>query len=159
MTMTGHGSEVGAIPVAPRADDWFGAVVRAGAQLEQRLSSPDRLDEIAVRLAAVAMQLDCRMVTGASHVGDQLAGVLAARSGGRLALWAQNGTPGTVLIVDGILASGVQIASAARRARQSGAQRVVGAAVLADPAGLAMCRDDLGDEVVALEEMAAAERT
>lgn len=70
--------------------------------------------------------------------------------------WAQNGAHGTVLVIEGVLASGAQLTSAAKRARAASATRVVGAAVIAEPNGLASCRKELGDEIHALRELALA---
>jgi hypothetical protein len=96
------------------------------------------------------------MVTGASPLGHQLAGLVVGMTKSPLALWAQNGAHGTVLVIEGVLASGAQLSSAAKRARAAGATRVVGAAVIAEPNGLASCRKELGDEIRALGELALA---
>ena len=84
------------------------------------------------------------------------AGLVVGMTKSPLALWAQNGAHGTVLVIEGVLASGAQLTSAAKRARAAGATRVVGAAVIAEPNGLANCRKELGDEIHALRELALA---
>jgi uracil phosphoribosyltransferase len=61
-----------------------------------------------------------------------------------------------MLVVEGMLVSGAQMARAAARAKAAGAERVVGAAVLAEPTGLASCRREIGDEITALRELRLA---
>jgi hypothetical protein len=141
----------------PRPDgDWIEVILRAGRELEDSLTDPDRLREVTAQLAEVAAATGAGMITGASPLGHQLAGLVVGMAKSPLALWAQNGAHGTVLVVEGVLASGAQLTSAARRARAAGAARVVGAAVVAEPNGLAMCREELGDEIRALGELALA---
>lgn len=135
---------------------WIEVIHRAGQDVEDALTDPAQLRDMTRRLAAVAADTGAAMVTGASPLGHQLAGLVVGMTQAPLALWAQNGAHGTVLVIEGVLASGAQLTSAARRARAAGATRVVGAAVIADPNGLEHCRRELGDEVRALEELAVA---
>lgn len=141
----------------PRPDgDWIGVILRAGRDLEESLADPDRLREVTAQLADVAAVTGAGMITGASPLGNQLAGLVVGMAKPPLTLWAQNGAHGTVLVIEGVLASGAQLTSTARRARAAGADRVVGAAVVAESNGLASCRKELGDEVRALRELALA---
>lgn len=137
----------------PSPEGWLTAALGQARALESSLTNADRLDAVAGAIAQIANRLDCQMVTGASRVGDQLAGVVVARSDGRLTLWADNGAHGTMLVIEGYLYSGAQTTRMADRARRAGSDRVVGVAVLAEEAGLSRCRADLGDEVVVLEPM------
>jgi adenine/guanine phosphoribosyltransferase-like PRPP-binding protein len=137
-------------------EHWVTAVTRVGRDLEEELADPAALRAITEALAEVAIETNAQMVTGASALGNQLAGVLAAGDHPSLQLWARNGAHGTVLVIEGVLASGVQMARTARRAREAGAERVVGAAVLAESSGLEMCRGDMADEVRALRELVLA---
>jgi hypothetical protein len=89
-------------------------------------------------------------VTGASRLGDQLAGVVVAQSSGKLSLWAENGAEGTVLILEGLLATGTQLVMTAERAREAGATGLVAAAVLADPSVLESAEQELGGALIAL---------
>jgi hypothetical protein len=138
------------------AGSWIEEIHRAGRDLEDSLTDPDRLKELTLQLAAVAADTGAAMITGASPLGHQLAGLVVGMTKSPLALWAQNGAHGTVLVIEGVLASGAQLTSAAKRARAAGATRVVGAAVIAEPNGLASCRKELGDEIHALRELALA---
>jgi hypothetical protein len=131
-------------------DGWEAEIASAARALEDALGTQEDRDLIVGKLAGVAQDLECQMVTGASRVGDQLAGLLVGQAGDTLKLWAKNGAEGTVLVIDGVLATGAQIALTAGRAKRHGATRVVGAAIMADPIGLAVCRAELGDEVIAL---------
>jgi hypothetical protein len=137
-------------------EHWVMAVGRTGRDLEEELADPASLRAITAALAEVAIDTGATMVTGASPLGNQLAGALAAGDHPSLQLWARNGAHGTVLVIEGVLASGVQMATTAKRARLAGAQRVVGAAVLAEARGLEMCRNEMADEVRALRELALA---
>jgi hypothetical protein len=139
------------------AENWAVAITRAARGLEESLASPERLRDLTDQLSVIAERAGADMVTGSSPLGNQLAGSIVRSSARPLALWVANGARGTVLIVEGVLASGAQLTAAARRARAAGAARVVGAAVLGVPAGLAMCREELGDDVAALEELSIAE--
>lgn len=137
-------------------EHWVTAIVRVGRNLEEELVDPAALRAITAALAEIAIEMNAQMVTGASALGNQLAGALAAGDRPSLQLWAQNGAHGTVLVIEGVLASGVQMARTAKRARAAGAERVVGAAVLAEASGLEMCRGEMADEVRALREMVLA---
>ncbi|MFI5259441.1 MAG: hypothetical protein ACHQ01_07535 [Candidatus Limnocylindrales bacterium] len=137
-------------------DSWIEAIRRAGRELEDSLTDPARLKDLTVQLAAVAADTGAAMITGASPLGHQLAGLVVGMTKSPVALWAQNGAHGTVLVIEGVLASGAQLTSTARRARAAGAVRVVGAAVIAEPNGLASCRKELGDEIRALRELVVA---
>jgi hypothetical protein len=149
--------EVDDLAPQPRPhSEWIDVILRAARELEESLGDPARLGEVTSQLADVAAATGARMVTGASPLGHQLAGLVAGKAKSPLALWAQNGAYGTVLVIEGVLASGAQLSSAARRARAAGADRVVGAAVIAEPNGLAACRRELGDDIRALSELVLA---
>lgn len=137
----------------PSPEGWLTMALSQARALEASLAQAGRLDTVAAAIAHVANRLDCQMVTGASRVGDQLAGAVVARSAGKLTLWADNGAHGTMLVIEGYLYSGAQTTRMAYRARRAGSDRVVGVAVLAEEAGLSQCRAELGDEVVVLEPM------
>jgi hypothetical protein len=145
-------------PAAQPGSDggWIDVIRRAARDLEGSLADPDRLRDVTVQLADVAAATGARMVTGSSPLGHQLAGLVAGMADPALTLWAQNGAHGTMLVIEGVLASGAQLTNTAKRARAAGADRVVGAAVVAEPFGLASCRRELGDEVRALRELAVA---
>ncbi len=140
----------------PRPEAWIETVQRAVRDLEDSLGRGGRLSEVAAQLAAVVAATGATMVTGSSPLGHQLAGAVAGCADSRVTLWAQNGAHGTVLVIEGVLASGAQLIQTAKRARGAGADRVVGAAVVAEPNGLATCRKELGDEISALTEFALA---
>jgi uracil phosphoribosyltransferase len=136
--------------------EWMRTAIGAAHSLEDDLSDPAQVAAITKALVRVATENGAVMVTGASALGHQLAGLVAASARPHLALWAQNGARGTVMVVEGVLVSGAQMANAARRARAAGAERIVGAAVIAEPAGLASCRRETGDLIVALRDLAGS---
>jgi hypothetical protein len=152
--MTGLRADT-AVAATPRGG-WTAAIIEAGHALEEALANPANLYAVADQLGELANTLGAVMITGASAQGHQLAGLVAARAARPLTLWAQNGAHGTMLVVEGMLVSGAQMARAAARAKAAGAERVVGAAVLAEPTGLASCRREIGDEITALRELRLA---
>lgn len=142
--------EVAVVIDRPGPTEWLTSIAMAGQDVESGMGEPERLGVLTGWIAGVADLHQCQMVTGASRLGDQLAGVVAAASKGRLKLWAENGAIGTLLVIDGVLASGTQVSRRAAQARRHGAHRVVGAVLVADPVGLDLCRRGLGDEVAAM---------
>lgn len=135
---------------------WVSTVRSAAHDLEELLADPEQLSRVTAQLMEFAVASGAGMVTGSSALGNQLAGLVVGRATSPMSLWAQNGARGTVLVIEGVLASGAQMSQTARRARDAGAARVVGAAVVAEPNGLAACRIELGDEVRALGSLELA---
>lgn len=154
MTEKGTGDDMSTAIVDRRF--WPEEVQRANHALEEELTDRRRLEAIGAALAEVARGTGATMVTGASPLGHQLAGYLASREDAGVALWAQNGARGTVLVIEGVLVSGAQMLGTARRARAAGADHVVGAAVVGESDGLAICRSEIGPDVHALRELALA---
>lgn len=113
-------------------EEWPLGAVAVGDSLETALSMPDALLVIARAIAAEAESRGYDELVGASRVGDRLAGAAVATSHGRLSLRtrATNGDR-KVLVVDGVLATGAQIARMARELRGSGASRIGAIVVLA----------------------------
>lgn len=143
-------SGINDVPHAAYPTDWAEQTLQLAHRLEADLGSDERFEGILGELQIQANRLGCEMVTGASGLGHQLAGALAHRSAGTLRLWVANGAAGTMLIVDGVLATGVQLGNRASAAKRSGATRVVGAVAIATDEGLEAARQMLGDEVIAL---------
>ena len=133
------------------ADDagWPDRVAALAENLRAELAGGASLRDAGDRIRQVAGEVGMQAVTGASRLGDQLAGAVVAVSNGGLHLATSADTD--VLVVDGLLATGSQIEHAVRRLRAAGAERVVGVALVADREALEMCRSRTGAEVVALE--------
>ena len=84
MVVSGPPADVALDQEAPVYDEqWTGRVLSAAHRLEDSLGDPARLREVTAALAEFARVERCSMVTGASRLGDQLAG---HRYGGRLCL-------------------------------------------------------------------------
>lgn len=128
---------------------WPDRVLAVAQSLRDELASGDALQDVAARVLSHAEAHGLSAVTGASRIGDQLAGAAVALSGGRLHL----ATPADrgVLVVDGLLATGLQLQRAVARLRSVGAERVLGIAVMAESEALEACRASTGTDVVALE--------
>jgi orotate phosphoribosyltransferase len=133
-------------------NDWPFLVNEVARSLDEQLQSGDSLRAFARRIDAIAQEHACAAIFGASSTGQQLAGAAVAASANGLRLFSHGAPTANVLVVDSLLASGVQILRAAREVKAAGALRVVGCAIAADREGAAVCRNELGDEVVALVE-------
>lgn len=145
--IVGRSEEIG----APN-EEWPFRVAALAKGLETELAQPQVLRDIADQLLVLVERLGCEAVAGASYVGAQLAGVLVARSTNGLQLFAPDKPVDNVMVLDGVLATGTQIIRSVNSAREAGAKRVVGAALLADHEALRLCREVVRDEVLALEE-------
>lgn len=133
------------------ADDagWPDRVAAVAERLRNELADGDSLRDAGDRIRDLAGELRMQAVTGASRLGDQLAGAVVAVSHGALHLATPADTE--VLVLDGLLATGAQIEQAVRRLRAAGAERIVGVALVADCQALEICRNRTGAELVALE--------
>ena len=153
------GFDIGAIAASASAavrsvgdEQWPFAIAEVASALQGQLSSPGVLRAVAKQVDDIAHDQNCIAVLGASSSGDQLAGAAVAETTNGLHLFRPSEPAESVLIVDTLLASGVQILRAARSARTAGARRVVGLALIADRDGIEMCRAELPDGVVSLAE-------
>jgi orotate phosphoribosyltransferase len=133
-------------------EEWPFRVAELAKELDAELANPEVLQQVADQLLGLVEKLDCQAVSGASQVGTTLAGAVVARSGNGLRLFSKDVPVESVLVLDGVLATGAQIIRAVNVVRNAGATRAVAAALLADREALALCRQALGDDVLALEE-------
>jgi len=106
------------------------AATTVGELLEEGLSAPGALREASTQVAETAQRYGYRALLGASPVGDRLAAAAVALAADGLFLY-RGPDDGPVLIVDGVLVTGVQLAAAARRVREDGVSRAGGAVLLA----------------------------
>ncbi len=113
------------------ADDQPFQAAAAGEALERALADPETLIAESRRLIEVAARLGCERLMGASPLGERLAGAMVALSANGLKDVSAGIEGLSVLVVDGILVTGVQLASASHRARSAGARSVAGAVVAA----------------------------
>ena len=131
--------------------DWPAPAVSVARQLDDHLADPVRLKAVVMDLIGIATRFRCDSVTGASPVGERLAGAMVA-SGQRLRLFSPARPGRCVLVVDGLLATGTQLSGAMRRAQDAGARRTPAVALMAEHDALASLRNSAGQEVVALRE-------
>jgi len=120
-------------------------------RIETELGNPETLRSIAGDLAPLALELGCGTVVGASSTGERIAGAFIATYGADLEM-SQRRERGSVLIVDGVLTTGVQMQRAIRKAREAGADKVSGIVVAADHDALRLCNADPKTRVIALAE-------
>ncbi len=132
------------------ADDRLFLAAEAGESLERVLADPVELTKTSLKLVEVAHGFGCSRLYGASPLGQRLAGAAIALSRNGLKDHTAGIKGQGVLIVDGILVTGTQVASAARQARRKGAALVCAAVVAsADPDVNKLM--DMADKLVVLE--------
>lgn len=132
--------------------DWPFRIADLARHLETELGRPDVLVEVADRLVTIAKDYGCEAITGASRVGGELAGAVVARSANGLRLFSADDPADSVLVVDGVLATGAQLVRAVMAAKDAGAKRAVAVAVLANREAIDICREEIQGNVVALDE-------
>jgi adenine/guanine phosphoribosyltransferase-like PRPP-binding protein len=131
--------------------EWPLRVAELARDLEVELGHPDLLLRVADQMLAFAKDHGCQAVVGASRVGSQLAGALVARSTNGLRLFSAADPVESVLVVDGVLATGTQIARAVRVARDAGVKQAAAAVVLGYQEAIEICRDEIDGDIVALD--------
>jgi hypothetical protein len=133
-------------------DEWPFRIADIARSLDRQLQSSDILRAYAKRIDLIAKDAGCEAIAGASGTGQQLAGAAVAASANGLRLFSQASPATSVLIVDSLLASGVQLIRTARDLKAAGAKRVVGCVIAADREGAAVWQKELGEHLVALAE-------
>jgi hypothetical protein len=141
--------QIKAAAAGPEDDQLFMAAA-AGESLERLLADPVELTKTSLRFAEVAHELGCSRVYGASDLGQRLAGAAIALSGNGLKDHTAGMDGQAVLIVDGLLVTGTQVASAARRARRDGAASVCAAVVASFEPDFTQLKQ-FADQLVVLE--------
>lgn len=134
-------------------EDWPLAIAGLSERLERELDEPAVLDQIAREVTDIADRLHCDAIAGASPLGARIARASVAMSTNGLRVFDERVPGATVLVVDGVLASGVQTVRMARSARNLGARQTPAVAVLADPRALERCRNASPDGIIALREL------
>lgn len=124
--------------------------LNAGAALDLEFADEARLDETASALTRLADVPSGAIVIAASTEADVLAAAVTRCVGPSVP--AEAGGP--VILVDMILATGVQLSATVHRLRQSGVTVRRAVVVAADPAALTKTRADLAIEVDALRALA-----
>jgi len=132
-------------------DDWPSRVIAMARDLDVHLSEPDGLRAVVGELVSIAKRLECDSVAGASPIGERLAGAVAASDHG-LRLFARGQSARSVLVLDGMLATGVQLTRAMHLAREGGALHTPAATLMADRDSLRALRARSHEEVFALRE-------
>jgi adenine/guanine phosphoribosyltransferase-like PRPP-binding protein len=133
-------------------EEWPFAVAALARALDRELASPDALRAVAEELGEVAHRKGCDAVTGASPMGERLAAAIVATSRNGLRLLAPDQKAACVLLVDGVMATGTQLARTSRAIRSMGATRTPAAVVIADGEVLRRASDLVGEEIVSLRE-------
>lgn len=111
------------------------ALARAGEELEQELSDSGHLRDVCDAIVLVAEELGCTSVSGASRLGERLAGAAVALANNGLRVYSHphnSKSEERVLVVDGLLVTGAQLERQAQVVIKNGGS-AYGAVVLAVP--------------------------
>jgi adenine/guanine phosphoribosyltransferase-like PRPP-binding protein len=129
---------------ADPASEWIARDVAFCNELDDRLLFDSFVDGI----AAIARDLHVEAVGGVSTAGRRLAHAVSQTIG--VASWTGERGPRSVLLVDGLVNTGIQLLLGVRAAHEAGVEVVAGAAVRAQRAAIARLRES-GAEVRALQ--------
>ena len=111
------------------------ALAQAGEELEEELSQSDKLRAVCTAIVSVAEELECGALSGASGLGERLAGAAVALANNGLHVYSpprDSERHERVLIVDGLFVTGAQLARQAQAVIKGGGEPY-GAVVLAVP--------------------------
>jgi predicted phosphoribosyltransferase len=137
-------------PVGQPSNTLVERAVSAGAALDIEFADHARLSETALALAQLAQAGSDAVVVAASTDAELLAEAVTRYIGPSSAA----DRDGPVILVDTILATGVQLSATVHRLRQSGVTVQRAVVVAADLEALARTRTDLAIEVDALRALA-----
>lgn len=113
----------------PDATEWPVRAAALGDRLEEALAEPEVLREIVARVLAVIAQHHGSFVMSASASGRLIVGAAVASADADLHALVCGTRAECVVVIDGVLATGVNLSRAVQVARDSGAQTVVAVAV------------------------------
>jgi orotate phosphoribosyltransferase len=113
----------------PDTPEWPVIAAALGDRLDDVLAEPDVLRQVVEALVDVATAHDAHAVLGASMAGALIAGAAVANAQNGLRAFGKRTPAERVVVIDGLLATGVNLARAVEAAREQGAQIVVAVAV------------------------------
>jgi phosphoribosylpyrophosphate synthetase len=113
----------------PHEDEWPVLAAALGDHLDEALGEPEVLREVVGRLLAIVVASDAQFVVSASSAGRLLVGAAMASTDVPLRALVRGARAERVIVVDGVLATGVNLSRAVEFARGSGAGTVVAVAV------------------------------
>jgi phosphoribosylpyrophosphate synthetase len=113
----------------PDTTDWPVRAAALGEQLEEALAEPNVLREIVMRLLEVAAQHDASAIMSASAAGRLIVGAAVASADTEIRALVNGTRAERVVVLDGVIATGVNLSRAVEVALGAGAQTVVAVAV------------------------------
>lgn len=128
---------------------WGERIGILGMRLTAVLDDPEALATAVRSIAALAQETDCGALMAASGPAQRVVDLARAQSSLSSEIRGQR-----VLIVDGLLLSGVHFLRAASEARAGGAVGIQGVALLADASALEATVSEFGASIEALEVVA-----
>jgi hypothetical protein len=133
--------------IAP--DQRLFVAAQIGERLEEALADPAVLIQVSQEFIRIAETLRCDRIMGASQVGERLAGAVVAVANNGLRMYQPRQPAEHVLVIDGVAATGAQLAAACHQAATQGVPRVSAAAVLV----LGTSRRYLAEHVAVVESI------
>lgn len=129
-SLSNHRDVLAALAGLPSVSDpnWPFAAAAVGEAVAAAIANPAQLNDSTHRCYAAAQRLACDAISGASPTGETLATATTAIHG--LARFVEGTPAACVLLVDGVLATGVSFHLAAQRLLANGASSVRLAALL-----------------------------
>lgn len=133
--------------VTDKPASWAIRSFESAAEFERLIEDPDVFEAQVARVLELATQQSITAIAGVSAIGNRVAKAVSTRTGVPV-----DGSPatGTLLLVDGFVNTGIQLALAIRRAKDNGAGRAFGLGLVVQEQAIAQWRA-AGTELVALE--------
>jgi len=113
--------------------EWALRAAAVGERLERLCAAGDVLARASAEIVKIAKREQCAALLGASALGERLAGAAVASAQDGLRIWDAQSNHYSVLVVDGLMVSGSQVAQAVSFARSHGARRTVAAVLMSAP--------------------------
>lgn len=135
----------GAVTLEPVS--WAVRSLESAAAFERLIEDPDIFETQVAGVLELSVRHAVTAIAGVSAIGDRVAKAVSARSGVPV---EDSPETGVLLLVDGFVNTGIQLALAIRRANSNGADRAVGVGLVGQQHAIAQWRA-AGIELVALE--------
>ena len=133
--------------VTRQPTSWAVRSYESAAAFERLMEDPAVFEGHVARVVEIAAQEGVTAIAGVSPIGDRVAMAVSSRSALRV---GDSPDTGTLLLVDGFVNTGIQLALAIRRANEKGSARAVGLGLVAQEQAVTQWRA-AGLELVAVE--------
>jgi hypothetical protein len=134
-------------PLTREPASWAVRSFESAAAFERSMDDPAVFEGHVARVFEVAVQQGVTAMAGVSPIGDRVALAVSSRSGVPV---EDSPERGALLLVDGFVNTGIQLALAIRRANEKGSARAVGLGLVVQERAITQWRA-AGINLVALE--------